>query len=430
MARISRWVLVGLVALALICAPVPVKGQGISVTILCDPDFNNTDVVIPEPFPGVYYGTLSGYGFPPEPYRFVEVSAAGLQERSAPAALAQMPQVLNPTLSSDGRYMAFRPLRDSDLVVWEIATDTLATLTLPVEVAENLTWYAAEAHSYAQKLIWIAPDRILLQQLDENHPGLVRPLRQLEIAVEANPVRLRVVADRTMAYPDFPQPAHAREKVLDTFSPKGSYLSVLHYADTLIYGPLYLQIFDTNANDLVFDFPPEFSLHPRSLPYWSPDETLALIPIGRFDAAGGSQIRLSYLELRLGDGAVETNSLLEQAIVDTFGPRTTLDVLPPMWEPAGERIAFRIYRTDQGLRYIVLYAPQTQELTAICDMNEIGRSDLLKTFWSPDGRYVGYWEFGLVLAFDTQTGDVYRLPNEFAYFFVGWVPGPEASAAP
>lgn len=412
--------LIVLIVLGIVFFPPPksTAQEDIAVTILCDPIFNVVQTHPPDPFPGVYYGVLAGQQGNNDPWMFQEITASGVREVQAPFSPSQASQVGIPSLSPDGLRMAFRPfLGSNDLTVWDIATGEVATLTLSSDEARYIQYNFRWLDQYVQKVVWNGPDRLLIHVFDEEVMG-IRVLRTIEITVSSNPLRLRRSGDYPVTYPVFPIPEDSDGLYSAYISPQRHYVLWLTYAKEYLTG-LHLQLYDLESGHLVFDFPPT-DLGTAEPPYalaWSPNERFLLFNIERFDESG--YVARRYVEVDLAQGFMADTSL-EQALVNTFGYQVDVGASFPVWSPDGRDIAFGIYGTSQGERYIVAYTPETRKLTAICDKNNRVSLDTFQMIWSPDSRYVGYWDFGKVIIFDLQTGEVYRLPNVNLNYFVGW----------
>ena len=97
----------------------------------------------------------------------------------------------------------------------------------------------------------------------------------------------------------------------------------------------------------------------------------------------------------------------------------------PTLSPSGDKIAFKVWRVgDYFTDYLVSYDLTTRQVVAVCD-NQRPESNFIQTFWSPDERYVGYFEDArhVLVVMDTQEAAIYSLPlTENDQQFLGWVP--------
>jgi hypothetical protein len=399
------------------CFVAPAIAQS-GITTICDERADLSQATIPPVFYGTYYYLMDGGDG--TPYRFALVSQNGTVELQAPLSSEMAGIVTAPIISSDGRFMAFRPASsDAPLVVWDIETREIATLTLPQDDVEyllgNFDPYDRLQDDYSRfrdALIWRDSTHLVIQ-FQSDYSGQNEAER--EITVSENPLQLVHGARAAIEYPELPIPSGEREQVT-LLSPQENYAASLTW--TLVSGGTdlrHLQVYDLRTGAMVFDLPPtrEFFAG-NGAPLWLPDESRLF-----FLAGNEGEHSYSLTQVDLGGGYRLNNSLWNE-LENSFGTSISVSggFLPKLSDD-GSLLAFEITRASEGNNYLIIYHPESASITAICDPNQISRTDYVYTFWSPDNRYFGYWDIGQVLTFDVQTGEIYMLPST-GRSFVGW----------
>ncbi|MDX1992253.1 MAG: hypothetical protein SF029_07680 [bacterium] len=406
-----------LIGIIIILQGQPSLTQG-NVTILCDANFDLSQISVPATFPGVFYSDISR---PSDniPYRFERIDQTGGTTFDAP--LSPNPLLSSPLVSPSNRFMAFRPYDGINLTVWDMITGEVATLPLaPEEFAMIDERYLYEDFNYERhlsRMIWRDNNHLLLRGFPENQHDK-EFTTTLEITVNASPLSLSKGTLTNVNYPALPPPPNMiSEQVF--LSPQGTYAVQLATVPVQGIQPQqYLRVFDVNTLQVVAELVPSRTFHAVGPPTWSQDENRLFIGTRSEE---NDNFQSEFGEVNLSTGQVNTG--LWTALENAVGANIETSSLRAVFSPDGNNFAFEIFGADQNQSYMVIYHLPTGGITAICDQYRISNSGALHTFWSPDGQYVGYWASGNVLIFNIQTGDTHLLSNN-SQNFVGWVSSP------
>ena len=139
----------------------------------CSPDFDPTVTQMPDEFTGTYYATVSDTFVNLEPYVIHAYSQSNVTSLYPPIPTNEIRFADSPTVSPDGRLMAFRTFSDnSDLVVWDTITNELAYLSLPDELRDAFSQNPNLIERYHQKMIWSGNRILTIRVFDEDAPSL------------------------------------------------------------------------------------------------------------------------------------------------------------------------------------------------------------------------------------------------------------------
>jgi hypothetical protein len=403
------------------------------IIIVCDADFTTDDITLPEALPGQYFAYLRPGHNPSHPVEFDRYTAEGVERLQAPLTPEQALSVDYPLVSPDGNLVVFRPNNprqgDQTLYVWDVETDEVASFN-ELSAEEWLTHIepTSPIEEYVNRARWADSSTLVIDFVEVGDDfSIQRTTARQEILFSRSPLTVELGERITFVYPDLPIPEGNRPFSEDSFpvrlSPLGTYALSISWASNFS-SPRHVQIYDTNSLDLLLDWPPSEDFRPTLSSAWSPNETWALFPYGttREESQRSSAVGIAQVSIVGGEFSVDLS--LTNRLVEAFGVDISVSFGPTL-APDGERVTFQAYRTQQGSRYWVIYAPETGEMTAICDDTEaLSNSEGVHFIWSPDMRYFGYWQFGgLAIVFDVETGQGYRLPDTADW--VGWVSGSE-----
>lgn len=413
-------VLLYLIGFILLFPVQPMAAQS-EVAVFCDETFDLSDKQMPAQFQGAYFYILSGFGNPEGVYRFARITQEGTTQLQSPFS-AEMVQTLHtPRVSPDGRLMVFRPSSaDTPLTIWDMTTDEVATVLLPIEESTYLNSGGFPQDWFQDKLIWIDSTHLAIQFRDYD-TGQIEALTR--ITTHLNPLAITREPKEHLVFSQFPIPP-GNDTPVTFLSPQEDFASVLSWASLPGHPRArQLQIFDVNTNTLVFDLPPsEVLLSNNTAPIWLTDESRVF-----FSSSNELTYESKFIELDALNGFVAKQQF-SQLMDSTFGTAYSTSIaFRTNTSPDGTRIAFEIGGTVQGesdrRAYVIIYTPQTGEITAMCDPHDVFSTDLTYPVWSPDNQYFGIWDGGRVVVFDTQTGNIYAFPTTNDSF-VGWVHTP------
>lgn len=419
MRQLILWVFVLLVLSA------PTQAREPAITVLCDPDFDVSEVNLPDPFPGTYYYEDEDDSV----YRFGRVTDAGTAFIEAPLTADQTERYFSPLVSPDGKVMAFRPVgSERPLYVWDTETNETATLMLSHGAGDYLIEDLQSAALYWNKMAWQDENTLVIRFFAEQE-GIDKIAAQTEIAVSHNPLQLSLTGYAEFVDPILPVPENHYSASFYR-SPLGNYSSVVSFTNLPPEGPaspfLHLQVYKLDQDILVFDLDPTFTSAAIGEPIWMPNESHFFF--ANRDSQANRQI-MSVVNISGTTATVQPG--IWDAVRSSLGQAADLGYsYRPSVSSDGQHLAFEVVNTSQGIPYHVIYNPYTDEMTAICDKSEFIDLSLVYPIWGVDGDYFGLRKGGLIMMFDIQTGDVYTLPNSPAADFVGWVADTETSATP
>ncbi|MCL4252003.1 MAG: hypothetical protein KJ065_27875 [Anaerolineae bacterium] len=426
MKRIAIRLTLGFVVLFLAINLTPVHAQS-APPVLCGSIIDG----FPPGAAGEYFYTVSGIRDPGELWRFMRVTATEATELVAPFALEDVNTVGLPRVSPDGRLMGFAPvLPATTLAVWDMTTDELATVELTPDEAWHLNISYDPFSRTFLRLEWIAGQTLAIRYFDDEvDPRSTRLLRETPFQVSVSPLSIQRGSDVITQFPGLPLPPETAENSSSSIylSPLGRYAAQISYQFLqYFYNVPRLQVFDLETGAVVFDAVPSEEETVLRNPTWLADES------GFFYIAAPPE---GYLHLNfahwVGDGfALDPTffSTISQAI---GGEAQLATSLLPTLNPTGDGIGFLVLidREEVTDRYIAAYIPHEGRLALVCSPIRYEQTDLLYPFWSPDGRYFGFWNVVGTIALDLQTGDVYRLPD-VGREWVGWVGGGAMPSTP
>jgi Tol biopolymer transport system component len=127
----------------------------------------------------------------------------------------------------------------------------------------------------------------------------------------------------------------------------------------------------------------------------------------------------NLIRINLTDNSV--TNINEDVLDDLLGFETSVaPAVVPTVSPDGQYLLFSIFGDGDVRHHNIVYPLDGSEtILAVCDNFDF-LGEYVYPFWSPDNRYIGYWNGGVVHALDTETGDIFRLPNEGGGF-IGWI---------
>ncbi|MCC6615551.1 MAG: hypothetical protein IT320_18910 [Anaerolineae bacterium] len=414
--QLGAWLMVSSVLPMLAINLTPVEAQNVP-PVLC----GNVIDGFPPNAAGDYFYTLSEVRDPGVLYRFMRKSAIESTELTAPFSPEVVQTLGLPHVSPDGRLIAFIPvLPVTSLTVWDMTTNETATLELSLEETEHLNALYDPFSRAFRRLEWTSAQTFAIKYYDDaSNPVSNRMLRETQFHVMIDPLSVQRSTDAFVEYPTLPLPTEKSEPAI-FLSPLGNYATQI----SLQFLPGYydvrrMQIFDLDDDIVVFDAVPSADEIVRGRPRWLADES------GFFYVAAPPQAdaRLNFA-VHTGNAFVLDNaffSAIEQAV---DGETYLFPTLIPTINPNSDGIGFAILvdRETHEDKYIAAYLPHEARLSIVCNPIGYGNTDLLYPFWSPEGRYFGYWNTVGTLAFDLQTGDIYRMPD-VRQEWVGWVDG-------
>ena len=396
----------------------------INLNVVCDPTFDTSVVTIPASFPGIYYTQLSGILDSNLPYRFERITQSSTTLIDAPLTTQQVDSLYSPHVSPNDRFMVFRPIGHNNLTVWDMLTNEISTISLTSEENSFINSDFSFYERHLNQLIWLDGNHLQLQELVGDY-NFSRVIRILEITINDAPLTLQKGSIVNVPYPSLPTLLDSeRERIF--LSPENNYAVEL----SLINVPNYrlsehLRVFQLNPISMVAEILPTANFQATGTPIWSPDESTLFTIIGN---DSGGTYRNQIAEIRISDGSV--NTAMWDILEAYFGTNIKLSAgFREIFSPDGVNFAFRILQTSQNLSYIVVYNTLSENITAICDSNEISNTDLTHSFWSPDNQYVGYWASQRSIIFHIQTGDMHILSND-SQSFVSWIPDQQIPPLP
>ncbi|MBC7869787.1 MAG: PD40 domain-containing protein, partial [Chitinophagaceae bacterium] len=379
-----------------------------SVSIACGAD-QTTGSSLPSIFPGIFYNLLS-YPRREFVYRFERITSSGREEIVAPLTQEQILFVNNPTVSPDGRLMAFRPDPydpDADLIIWDIETDAIQTLDITPDELANLN--RSEDYSLQMKrFVWQGSSRIVIQYLDEYGYGVVAQTF-IDVDVQEAPVPPLLLTrgnTETFDMSNFPVPADYT-LYKRYYSPQHTYV----VQEIGRVGDRRLEIIDAATHTQVFSSPSV--LIPRDA-VWSIDETSVVYS----DGNAGEQQRLFQVDLN--QNSTVNESLIEAVREELGANAIPLSHLIPTFSNDGQSLNFNVYSPDLENAYFVFHNLRTGMTNLVCNQLSLRVGDYL-TFWLPGNRYFAVYQGFRTHVIDSETGDYYITPS-LAY--VGWAKGP------
>lgn len=159
---------------------------------------------------------------------------------------------------------------------------------------------------------------------------------------------------------------------------------------------------------------------------WAKGEQVLLVSKQMIDSESVMEIIALY-QVDFTVSPPQLNTTLWDNVERIAGQELSLTptLLPITISPSGEKVAFKarplgVYTTS----YLITYHLTTGEVTVGCD-NMRPQTTYLTTFWSPDERYVGYFDDSrhVLVVMDTDEAGIYSLPlGENDTRFLGWIP--------
>jgi len=330
-------------------------------------------------------------------------------------------------LSPDGRYLVNFPSSEQDiLTVLEISTGEMVFISLDESESVALT----EINAYppannpiflGQRLEWVSSTEFVIRRLDLER----MPVFLFEQSFMLTNTPLTVIrGKRTDFVLDQPQITDSSD-VYNFYSPSGKYL--VQRALMKSVNPLFglIRVVDTLSQEILITLSPTGDSDFENY-LWSNNEHNLFVSKRTFDPS--LEITTSALyQIDFRVSPLQLTTQMWDEIEQSFGKPLTLktNLLPITVSPSENKIAFKIRPMDVYTSYyIVTYDLVTKEIAAVCD-NALPQTSYLQTFWSPDERYVGYFDDTrhVLVVMDTQESAIYSLPlTENDQQFLGWIP--------
>jgi len=397
-----------------------------SSQINCDPVFDPlvTQDVLATSFEGsiVFSGSVNNA------MRLTFLDGQTRVERSELRAI--VPSGYYAKLSPDGRYIVSLSRNDpASLIVWDIATDESTFISLTEEELTALNEQDSRPQDInlyynEQRLEWVSPTEFVLRRLDL--PSRIGPifLFQQSFAFAESP--LGIVRGERIDFlkglpviPDSPS-------TYNFYSSSGKHL--LQFGYSQLVDPLFtlIQVIDLDTLETLITLMPTGDLEYSANYLWTKDEQTLIVKERRRDPL--TDITLTVLhQIDFRISPPQLNTQMWDDIEAAFGGQVQVSnsLSRPTLSPSGDKIAFKVWRVgDYFTDYLVSYDLTTRQVVAVCD-NQRPESNFIQTFWSPDERYVGYFDDTrhVLVVMDTQEAAIYSLPlTENDQQFLGWVP--------
>jgi hypothetical protein len=396
------------------CIPVTVAQN--SITVICGS-------ATPQPWqhnlPGTYFHLIEApYDLEANSnYSFEAVSASDSRIYNIPFSPDISRDLFTPSISPDGRFMAFRPASpDVGLTVWDLKTNAVARLPLQPDDLAYLPFNPDLSYQRNHNLlVWLDNHHLLLQYYFDDMATINIDwiVAQKTYTIQEMPFAIIEQPREDIVYPDFPIPEGnllARVK----FSPDARY--AIQLSEQLLQGVagsrLRVQIYDLKNQLLMYDIIPTAELYPVMKPIWMPSGNTTFI---LFRSPGGEPGQVSELH---ADDNFREDLGLQQEIENAFGMDAGITHMTPVVSPSGAYIMFAAYAPLTQTSYLLRYEPATGQATAFCDPGPGPLSDEKYPFWVPGEQHFAYYANGMVYVIGLTDGAFYTLPSD--RLFVGW----------
>jgi hypothetical protein len=393
-------------------SPLSVQSQD-RVIVVCGTD-QSTSGLLPSLFPGYFFNLLS---FPQTEYiyRFERISqdssgAIRRDEFQAPFSQEQVVSLADPLISPNGRLMAFRPIAPAtDLIVWNIETDEVASVPLTTDEVTILTqdyYFVGLGQRY---LMWRGSRELIIQEYREFE---TRPFASTTFFVNETPIlELSRSTREVFQFPDLFVPENYNLKARN-YSPQGTYINQLIFQGN----EDRLQVFDTQSQTALFGTMSNSNYLAESA-IWTSDEHFFVYD-EYVKETGQGQLIIVDVEV----GFRENSEVFDALTTELGGEINLTGEFEPLTSADGRNVIFNIYSFATRQDYLVFHTFATGDTTAVCN-NYRFMPQFFHPFWSPDGRYfaIYYSNEELTYIFDRENGNVYGIPSGQ---FVGWVKGP------
>lgn len=388
----------------------------------CDPAFNPlvTQSYLEQPFTGQIM-------FSGSPESSLQITSFNGRERVNPSILRSgIMTGYYTSLSPDGRYMFnFPSSEENTLAVLDMLTGEIATIPLQEEEITALT----EINSYPpannpfllrQRLKWVSSTEFIIRRLSLERGGLVFLFKQ-SFKVSSEPLSM-IRGNRVDFALDQPY-LEGSDSVANSYSPTVKYLVQVGLMKQVSPLVKLTRVINTQTQEVLITLPATGDSDFYTTDLWSRNENGLFVVKTTFDEITSEE--LYYIDLTVSPPQVSTQ--VWDDIEYLLGGDAALisGRFTPTVSPSGDKIAFKVrkageYQTD----YLISYDLNTRDISVVCD-NQVSSGMFIQTLWSPDERYVGYYEDRrhVLVVMDTHEAAIYSLPlTENDQQFLGWIP--------
>jgi hypothetical protein len=418
--------------------PAPVIADTTPPVVLCDTDFDPSQIRLPDPFPGVYYYFETEALQAEVGFQFKRIDQHGTTVLDGP----QIPNLtqwhLPGPVSPDGRYIMFEPRYygpdevTPNLFIWRIGTEETTSILLSDEEYRSLASDYWPYYRRRARLTWQGSDRLVLRFFRESgFPDILHLVAETEFVLTEDPLTLTRGAHTTITYPEYPPPPDYTRRGYAR-SPQENFtlfVSRRHHIPELREGGASYQVYDTHTGELLFEHIPsqEIGLPVGGLLWTNDEQTFyyqRLLPLGASPYFGA---HTELFEVDVSAGFIESDHI--QRAVEEALETSSLTRFNPVLSDDDELLAFSVVSSIDRESWIAIYRRSTEELTLICNPFSY-QGDRVYPFWPPGGGHFANWNADNTAVFDIDTGEIFRLPG---LGFIDWaeaLPTPTADAGP
>lgn len=379
------------------------------IQILCDTTFERYQTI--RPLPGTVYRALLTEDRLPT-YEIERINQGETQVLEIPLPPELVGNVYPEIVSPGGRYLVLSPLDPAiPLVIWKIGTAELATVLLPDTDVEYLTTYIESVSRRHKVLTWEDDSHILIQYFDLEYSYYDHVLAEKMLTIIDTPFQIVDEGWVYIPYPvlNAPEPSSFPRP---SFSPQRSFVTlVTSYLDNRF------QVYDMRSGQpvLAADLQSDETSGVVGEPFWMPDESQFFM--ATWDRSISARDRLTLRQVYVEQGFQVSRDLWE-TLESTFDADVMLELgFEPAISTDGTRVAFRANVVGDQPQYIIVYQPETNSITAICDESYWSLLNFYP-IWGPDNNYFGYWANGWVITYDLTTGRGYQMDG---IGFLSWI---------
>jgi len=356
-------------------------------------------------------------------------SFSGQQRTTQFVPSVSIPSSPRVALSPDGRYLVTLALsEDISLTLWEIKTGNIFSIPLTEEESIALIEDQSRPQNInrylnLQRLEWVSSTEFVIRKLDLSVRMGASFLFQQSFSLTFNP--LTVTRQDRIEYGSELYEILGNPVTYNFYSPSGTYLVQEGLSETISPISTIIQIVNLDTNIIVMTLQPEGESGYIHRGLWSSNNRLFLRQdsIVNNDASTSRSV-LHEIDFSMNPPQIDTRmwDTIESAL---GGEVNWLEgQFQAKFSPSGAKFSLKAKLSGTDNIYLISYTLNTGEIVAVCD-NQRPESNFIQSFWSPDERYVGYFEDArhVLVVMDTQEAAIYSLPlTENDQQFLGWIP--------
>jgi len=334
------------------------------------------------------------------------------------------------SFSPDGRYMFnFPSSEQNSLTILEISTGEAVAIMLQEDEVTALTelnpYPPANNPSFIhQRLEWVSSTEFVIRRLDLEIS--VGPVFLFKQSFNVTSAPLSVIRGKRVDFVLDQPHIDGSSNVYNFYSPTIKYLVQMGFVEQV--DPLFrlIRVVDTYTQEVLITLFPTGDSDFSAAYLWDTDEQSLFVKKQNYDPALGIETSaLHQIDFTVSPPQLTTQMWDDiERLFDGDVELADGDFMPTL-SPNGDKIAFKVRRAGEYRNYyLISYDLSTREVAAVCD-SQLSPSNFIQTFWSPDERYVGYFDDTrhVLVVMDTQEATIYSLPlTENDQQFLGWVP--------